>query len=91
MPGPEDEARKRARNYYIRRAQTRKASAAKIGVAYDLMSEEALWTEVMRHLDEGIRKAGAGSDRDLVYSLRFAQGAVAELMLRGHQLELPGV
>lgn len=81
--------RDRARKYHIRRAQTRKALTDQIGVAWDRMDERQLWEQAAAALTRVVDKAGEGTDRDLVYSARFALGAMLELMMRGQQLQLP--
>lgn len=88
MKSTGDPDRDRARLYHIRRAQTRKAASQRIGIAYDKMSEEQLWIQALKGLEVVLTALGEGTDRDLVYSARFAQGAILELMMRGHQLSL---
>jgi hypothetical protein len=88
MSSLDESDRERARRFYIRRAQTRKAAAATIGMAFDRMEIDALWAVVFQRLDQLVMELGDGTSRDQLLAARVARGAASELMLRGDQLRL---
>lgn len=85
MKSTGDADRDRARKYHIRRAQTRKALTTPLSVEWERMPSDALWIHLIRHLETLVTTLGDGTDRDSVYSSRFALGAALELHDRDAQ------
>lgn len=72
-----------------RRSHARPLDARKArGVAVDKMTDSQLWVYALRELGRAAESAGRWETRDAFYAIVRGNAAVAELYLRGTQLEL---